>query len=385
LWLTSKGNGAVSWLVGAEYATDELRENRFFSIEDDLAIVGAAGFQVGHLRYDQKTDSMAAFGQVDWDFADKWSFNVGARYTDESKGYDHGGFVTSLDGVDTPFYEGLSSDTDLKIWSWKTGLDYKPTDDLLLFANVSKGFKSGGFFGGFPAEGVESISPYDPETVIAYEIGWKSEWLDDALRFNGAAFYYDYKDVQGYLTVLNIIGTPSTRLGNIGDAVHKGVEFDLTWQATERLNLFASAGWLDAKITDSDAHSTSWLGTEVSLANSDRASAPDFSYFLRGEYVVPVGQFSLSTSVDYSWRDDLFGDGLSVIEDTMFGQLSAYGLLGARVVLSSPDSNWEVALWGKNLADETYFVNVSTDDVASFRELPGEPRSYGVSFRYQWK
>jgi iron complex outermembrane receptor protein len=385
LWLASTNDGPVSWLVGAEYATDDLSENRYFGIKSDLGLVPLVGFDSANLRYDQTTESAAAFGQVNWKFADTLSFNLGVRYTDESKNYRHGGFVTFLDGVETPYVEGLHDETNLKVWSWKTGLDWTPTDDVLFYGSISKGFKSGGFFGGFPAEGQDSISPYDPETVLAYEVGVKSEWFDHTLRLNGALFYYDYRDVQGYFTILNIINTPSTRLGNLGDAEHKGAELDLTWQATDHLTLQANAGWLDAKIADSDATTTSWLGTEVPLEGTQRFNAPDFSYFLRGEYDIPVGRFNLSTSLDYSWRDSLRGFGASVIEDTLFDQLKAYGLLGARISLSDSDAHWNVALWGKNLADEKYFVNIATDDVASWMEIPGAPRSYGIELRYDWK
>jgi hypothetical protein len=52
--------------------------------------------------------------------------------------------------------------------------------------------------------------------------------------------------------------------------------------------------------------------------------------------------------------------------------------------MADPDARWEVALWGRNLADETYFVNVTTDDLASWMRLPGEPLSYGIDFRFNW-
>ena len=91
-----------------------------------------------------------------------------------------------------------------------------------------------------------------------------------------------------------------------------------------------------------------------------------------------------SAQLDYSWRDDRFGSGLSIIEQTMFRQLEDYGLLGARIAVGDPDGRWELALWGKNLADENYFVNVTTDDLASWMRLPGEPRNYGLDFRVSW-
>jgi iron complex outermembrane recepter protein len=122
----------------------------------------------------------------------------------------------------------------------------------------------------------------------------------------------------------------------------------------------------------------------VPLEGLNRANAPDFSYSVNGRYEIPVGTMNLAIMADYSWRDTLRGDGLSVIEDTMYHQLKAYGLLGARVALHDADERWELALWGKNLTDEEYFVNVTTDDVASWMEIPGEPLNYGVDIRYKW-
>lgn len=383
--LASTTSGPVTWLVGLEYAEDELNEDRDFLIGDDLAIVSIIGFDRANLKYEQSTKSIASYGQIDWQFADQWSANFGLRYTDETKKYRDGDFDIFLDGESFPFYSGLESDTDLNLWSWKAGLNWTPTDASLIYALISRGFKSGGFFGGFPSDGQGSIEPYKPETVIAYELGFKSQWLENSLQLNGAVFYYDYTDAQGYLTVFSEFSqTVITRLGNQGDAEHKGAELDMLWRATDRFTLQAGVAWLDARITDSDATAYSWLGTEESLANRKRANSPEFSYSFVGLYEIPMGTKMLTLQADYSWRDARDGDGLSVIESTMFNELGAYGLLGGRIALSAPDANWELALWGRNLTDELYFVNVATDDVASWMKLPGEPINYGLEFRYFW-
>jgi len=176
-----------------------------------------------------------------------------------------------------------------------------------------------------------------------------------------------------------------SRLGNQGDAEHKGAELDMVWRASERLTLQGGVAWLDAKITDSDATSFSWLGTIESLEGRKRPYAPDFSYSVAGFYEIPVGSRILTLQADYNWRDDRFGDGLSVIEDTILADMDSYGLLGARVTLSAAgDSPWEMALWGRNLLDEEYFVNITTDDIASWIRIPGEPLSYGIELRYRW-
>lgn len=384
LRLESLAEGPVRWLLGLEYGRDELSEDRDFRVGDD-PIVGTLLGEAAKLRYDQETRHTAAYGQLDWSFADRWTLGAGIRYTDESKKYRDGDFTLFFGGFPFPFYVGLRDDTDLGIWSGKLSLDWQVNDSAMFYASYSRGFKSGGFFGGFPADGAQSIAPYGEETVDAWEIGFKSQWLDDSLRLNGAVFYYDYQDVQGYLTVFSdVTETVVTSLSNIGDAEHTGAEIDLAWQATDNLLLHASAGWLDAEITDSDAFAASWLGTLEPLEGRGRPFAPDFTYTLLGRYDLSFGGYDWSAQVDWSWRDDRSGTGLSIIEQTMLEQLGEYGLLGARISMADRNGRWEAALWGRNLADETYFVNVTTDDLASWMRLPGEPLSYGIDFRFNW-
>lgn len=382
--LESLAEGSLRWLLGLEFGRDDLNEDRDFAVGDD-AIVSALLGESANLRYDQETRHTAAYGQLDWAFADRWTLGMGLRYTDESKKYRNGDFTLFIGGYPYPFQVGLQNDTDLEIWSGKLSVDWQVSDGAMLYASYSRGFKSGGFFGGFPIDGDQNIEPYGEETVDAWEAGFKSQWLDNSLRLNGAVFYYDYQDVQGYITFFSEVSqTVVTNLGNIGDAEHKGAEIELAWQATENLLLQANAGWLDAEITDSDAFAVSWLGTLESLAGRDRPFAPDFTYTLLGRYDFSIGRYEWSAQVDYSWRDDRFGSALSIIEQTMYAQLGDYGLLGARISMADPDRRWEVALWGRNLADETYFVNVTTDDLASWMRLPGEPLSYGIDFRFNW-
>lgn len=386
LRLASSGNGPIQWQLGLEYATDDLTENREFQFKDDLlTLVPMFGGQAGLLAYEQTTESWAAWGQLGWQITDSLKLNAGVRYTDEQKDYENGSVSTRSGGVVYPVITGLEDDLQLEVVSGKVGIDWLVSDEAMLYASVSRGFKSGGFFGGFPSAGAASIQPYDEETVMAYEVGLKSQWRENTLRFNAAAFHYDYSDAQGYSNVLDPSGLLLTRLTNVGDADHDGVEVEVMWLPTERLSLEANAAWLDAEITDSDKTVTTWLGTTVPLEGLDRRMAPDFSYNLVGRYTIPVGDaLETSLQVDYNWRDDLGGTGLSVIEDTMDSLQDAYGLLGARLSLATTDGTWEIALWGHNLTDEEYVTNVTNDNVASWIQLPGQPMSYGIEGTYRW-
>jgi iron complex outermembrane receptor protein len=385
--LASETGEQLEWQVGVEYATDDLTEDRRYMYADDLFILTnpeVLGGEAIVLGYDQKTESLAAWGQIGYALTDALKLNVGLRYTEEEKDYENGGITLIFDGAPIPLSSGLEENLDMNIVSGKVGLEWFVSDEAMLYASISRGFKSGGFFGGFPSNGQAAIHPYDEETVTAYEVGIKSQWLDDTLRFNGAVFFYDYADAQGYTTVQEG-ELVLTRLGNVGDAEHQGVEMELLWHPTERLSLQFNGAWLEAEITDSDATAVSWLGVEVPLEGLDRRMAPEWSYSTIGQYTVPVGTALQATfQVDYNWRDDLSGSGLTVFEDTLIDEQDAYGLLGARIALAPSDATWEVALWGRNLADEEYVTNVTTDDIASWALMPGQPMSYGLSATFNW-
>jgi len=389
--LVSHSDGDVNWLLGLEYAEDKFSENRDFLLADNLLVMMDSGLgAAGKLQFDQDTESLAVYGQVEWQFADTWRLTLGARYTDEEKTYRDGSFNALLFGMEelgqVPLVENLNVDFDMQVWSGKAGLDWTPAEDLLVYASVSRGFKAGGFYGGFPNDGLASIEPYDEETVWAYELGFKSEWLNNTLRLNGALFFYDYTDVQGFQTRFSTISnTVVTSLGNQGDAEHQGAELELLWLPSEQLTIQAGISVLEAEINDSDAVSTNLLGEDVPLEGLERAYSPDLSYSLMARYEWPLADnLSAVFQVDYSYRDDVAGDALSVPEQALYGGQDGYGLFNTRVALGAVDGEWTVALWGKNLADEEYITNVTTDDLGSYMDIYGRPRSYGVDVTYRW-
>ncbi|MFO1466735.1 MAG: TonB-dependent receptor [Steroidobacteraceae bacterium] len=389
LRLTSAQDGPFQWMAGLEYAKDDLIEDRRYLYKDDTLILAnpaVLGGQAVAIGYKQNTESWAAWTQANYQLTNTLKLNAGVRYTDETKSYKNGNTTVLDNGQPIPLYQNLSSDMSMNMWSGKVSLDWSVADGALVYVSVARGFKSGGFFGGFPGSGEASIYPYDPETNMAYEVGLKSQWLRNTLRFNAAVFHYDYADAQGYRSVKDPNGLVFTRLSNVGDAEHDGVEAELMWLPTERLSLQASGAWLDARITHSDVFTTSRVdGSLVPLEGRKRPSSPKWSYNAIGRYTLPVGQTLKSTlQLDYNWRDSLAGDGASAFERALGGLQKAYGLLGARLSLTSTKGSWEVALWGRNILGEKYITNVTTDDIASWIQIPGEPRSYGIEASYKW-
>lgn len=404
--LTSDVEGPVSWLAGLMYAEDELNEFRTFTFPDNILIFG--GLPSSDRGYDQDTTSWSVYGQLGYRFSDQWKIHGSLRYTDEDKEL-RGGYTTlneapGVPGVSpgTPLQEPLGGPIDGYFifdvnkdyeldenWSGHVGIDWTPTDNILWYGKISRGVKSGGFFGGFSLSDPE-LDPYIEETVLAYELGFKSDWLDNTFRLNGAVYYYDYSDVQGFLTVFSeVTMTALTKLGNVGDAQHTGVELDFAWlpRGAEGLSLSGGISWLDAELESSKTFLSQDFVTDVPFDGLSRAYAPDLSYFVQGRFERPLGNSLLGmVQLNYSWRDDLVGKETlgTDVDGALFG-IDSYGVFNARVQVGAADNRWNVAVVGKNLSDEDYLANNTFDNLGGYLQTYGRPATWAIEFNYNWE
>ncbi|MBI1405340.1 MAG: TonB-dependent receptor [Caulobacter sp.] len=216
----------------------------------------------GHNYYDSygpyHLKSRAAFGEVYWQLFDNFKITGGLRYTDDSKSVENHPVALGAFGsgpadpvVGTPAYLKVR----FKEWTGRLGFDWKPelgfTDDTLIYAFYSKGYKAGGVNPACnPAVASCPRPDFDPEFVNAFEIGTKNTLLDGSLQLNLTAFMYDY---QGY-QVSKIVNQSSTN-ENI-DAKIKGVEIETIWQPVRDLTLNANIGFLDTSISNGSSIDT---------------------------------------------------------------------------------------------------------------------------------
>ena len=334
--LVSTDDGVLSWLAGVMFANDQVDELRRGDLSENFLV-----FPTIALRgFSQEADSWAAYGQLDYEASDTVSLHGSLRYTSEDKGLEDA-FFEDIPGAF--FYiQGVDKTVELEdSWSGHIGIDWRVADDALLYGRVIQGFKSGGFFGGF-AFSSEELDPYKEETVLSYEVGMKSTWVDGRLRLNSAAYFYDYQDVQGFTQVFSpILNTVITKLGNLGDAEHTGLEMDLQWlpSSAPGLNLQLSAAWMDAEISDSTTLGLDQLSVAVPIEGLQRAYSPDLSPFAQAQYDWAVSsELNASAQLNYSWRDDIAGEdaNLSLLDFAAFGH-EGYGVLNARASLSASD------------------------------------------------
>ena len=203
LRLQSNDSGPINWIVGGYYFRDKLVTNSSFDIlrvlrdPDDLPGTLDPVNSIGNYAYPytQKTESWAAFAQADVELTDRLTLTGGLRYSVDSIDFDYRGFFDDVVVVPVLEFSGSETFRDL---SWRAALSFKASDDVMLYASSSKGYNSGGFAGGSSSDPAQ-LQPFDSETLYAYEAGVKTDLLGRTLRFNAAAFYYDYRDLQVFV------------------------------------------------------------------------------------------------------------------------------------------------------------------------------------------
>jgi iron complex outermembrane receptor protein len=197
----------------------------------------------------------AAFAELSYDLSSQWTLTGGLRryhYNNSLQGfYGFNSTFSSHEGIATcatpfvPFHgapcQDLNQTTSRDGTVPKVNLTYKIDKDHMLYATYSKGFRPGGV----NRNGGGTIPPYKPDFLTNYEIGWKTSWLDNRLRFNGAAFWEEWKDFQFSYLGPNAL----TIVNNAGNARIQGVELDVDFVPVDGLTLSGGATALDARLT----------------------------------------------------------------------------------------------------------------------------------------
>ncbi|GAB4521063.1 MAG: TonB-dependent receptor [Amphiplicatus sp.] len=339
----------------------------------------------------QITNSYAAFGDATFALTDRLSFSAGLRYTYEkrkSRRLFENFFDPSVSVIENtpPFLEGagvpgtpIAGEADFDALTPKVSLSYKPTDDILVYASVSRGFKSGGFDGRATTD--FGFQPFDPEFVWSYEGGLKTSWLDGAVIANLAYFYNDYSDMQ--VTSFGadpVTGVFVSLFTNAAAATIQGVELELFAQPTERLSITGTTGWLDAEY---DEFEILVGGVPTDVSDRPLVNAPRWNASLGATYEHPLGErFVGVVHVDGAYR------GERAVEITASPELTQkrHGLLNAFVALKTADQRWELRGGVKNATNEAIRVQGF-----NLSEFPGvqlgfyaAPRTYDFRLVYRY-
>lgn len=383
------------FIFGGFIGSDEVDTRDQFDATDLLPLFGLAGSTgIGNF-YFQETDSQALFAHTEWQLNDDFRLNAGLRYTKDEKDFSNaftflvvpdlmtgGGGLCPLpapgpsavpvsDGIQIQCFPAVSSNYDVSDTSGRIGIDYTGWENTLLYASISTGFKSGGFQGQLTFNPAD-LAGFQEENLTAYEIGFKSTLADNRVQFNGSAFFYDFEDLQFYGPLFDSPFGPLFGIANAGDAEISGAEFELNWLASENLNIQLGLGVLDTEVTSSVLPGVA-VGSELPNSPEVNFNATiDYSWNM-GDL---VGNFLLATA----YKDDVNYDIVRLPPETIE---DGYWLTNARIGVSGSEGNWAAYLWGKNLGDERYRVQVSTTSVG-FAETWGLPATYGIGFDINW-
>jgi iron complex outermembrane receptor protein len=320
--------------------------------------------------------SSAAYAQGTYHFTQRLSATLGGRYSSERKSIHNQ--VLGLDDDLRPTDAVVASGSNRGRWgsfTYRAGTEYQATRDVMAYASLAKGFKSGGFNSrsdlDLPNLGLVA---YKPESALTYEAGVRSEWLHRKLRVNATVFTTHYSDIQ--LRQLTIVdGIETNLVENAARARIRGAEVEIVAVPVDRLTLSAAYGHIDARYLD--------IGHVANLALNTRFQrTPRNSFAGSIDYEIPLTIGLLELRGDYSYRSKEQFQLIAAGNDQ-----AGYGLLGARLTLRSSDRRWSIAIFGTNLTDKRYRTagRGTLMQIAGFAySSVGLPRQLGLEFARQF-
>ncbi len=353
LRLTSHDEGDLSWIVGLYYFKDIVDVDTTFHIFE-----GFGGPVLGQ-QFSQTRESYAAYIDGTYKLDDSWTVYGGLRFT-EDDGFLEDFQVTPV----VPLQPGKVSYSDGEP-TGRLGLRKILENDDMIYAQFSYGYRSSAINGGALDLGALNVAA--PESIKAYEVGYKSQWLDRRLTFNSSIFLYDYEDQQ----FLNLIDISQQQLLNAGSSRISGLEFEIAFHPVENLSFTAGLGLLDSEYRD-------LILNGVDLGGNELIEAPHHTFNLSGDYTMYLGDGgSLSFHLDANKVDDQF---FHATNSDAFSA-DAYWDVGTRITYRSPSEKFKIALYGKNLTDNDEVTGVETESntATRFATVP-LPRRFGLDF-----
>ena len=367
--------GAVEWIAGLFYYDDRsLRVDTFTFGADSVigAARGAGQVDVASTRY--RTKSVAGFAQATWHITSMVDLTLGGRYTEDRKQAISLGTTTApgLPLVSAPFVTPTLKDK-FSSFDPRVTLSYQPTRDLNFYASYNQGFKSGGFQY-VPFTAAQASVIFQPESLDAYEVGFKTQLLNRRLTFNGAAFYYNYKDLQVLRVVAVAGGGAATLITNAATSEVKGFELELVARPSDTLEFNLSYAYTDAKYKKFPFNET------TDFSDTRLVRAPVHSINTGGQWTMPIGTNSLQLRADYALLSRFYfepGEGKAIYGNTTpLAVQSGYGLLDLRATLRAGD--FRVSGFVNNATNQYYRRTVLALP-GQLVGYPGAPRTYGVS------
>jgi iron complex outermembrane recepter protein len=400
----------LNWIVGTNYQHDTSYDSYFMHYPQS-AVTTVLGLPLTDAKNtdNQAITTKAAYANTDYKIVDSLTVQGGLRYTETDRNYagctrdsgdgqaaavfnklglfyrkgapattiaGPGDCVTILPDLEPGM---LVTSLDEHNVSWRTGLNWKPTGGVLLYANVSQGYKAGAI-PTLSATVSSQDTPVHQERILAYETGFKLTLLDNSLQLDGAAFYYDYtnKQIRGKL--------PDAIFGNISGLVNvpkskiEGLEFSAIWKPMAGLTISPSATLAESRI-EGNFVNFDLLGNKANFTGEALPYAPKWTGNVDANYEWPIkGGWNAFVGSNLSFESATNGG----FGDLPLFAIKAYELLDLRAGVETPDGHLRFSVWGRNVTD-TYYWTSASHLVDQFTRFTGMPATYGISVSYRYR
>lgn len=325
--------------------------------------------------YQSDREEVSVFGELAYDVTEEVTVTVGARHYNIEMGlmgqspFGQRASGPEADGgtnVDSRL-AGLTPAT-ISGTIYKANIRWEMNADAMFYATYSEGFRGGGFnravgTGGIPAT-------FDTDDVVSVELGWKTTWLNNTLRFNGAIYNVDFSDMQQGVLDLSIAN--SSFFDNVGSADINGVEFELNWAATDNVDLFGSFSYIDSELTDIPN-----TLVNITPVGSNLPYAPENEGVVGARYYQNIGDFAAVFQGVFKWTDSRFNS--LVAADRV--ELPSYNQVNLSASIGKDD--WKATLFIDNATDSLGQVAAGSADNV-FRVSPTRPRTVGFRISYDY-
>ena len=371
---TSREASPTSWLAGLEYFNE--RGGQYFDarlpyFSNSPTVEFAPSTTVAGFVWNSalRAQGAAAFAQGRWTLSPEWALTAGLRYSWEMKSADFlrtivdpTGEITGVAGIQT-----LSAQPEhtFPAWTPEFRIEYRPANQLLLYGSAIRGFKSGGF------NLMNTAEVFQPEQLWSFEVGVKSSWLDNRLRANVAAFYYDYRDLQ-----VNQFSGVTNLVTNAANSRISGLELDLTALPVNRLYVYGSVALLNARYRSYLTHDANDPQVIIDLSGNTMPHAPRATILTGAELRLPApGAAQLNIWANARFQSQIYFDQF----DTPQLAQPGFWLFNAGLRFEPAGGHWSVALLGTNLGNRIYRQSViRIDQVAGTVASFGAPLTWGV-------
>jgi iron complex outermembrane receptor protein len=359
----SQGGGPLEWTAGIFLYRDQGTETLDWLLHGlvNCGVPGSCAFAQQTVKSNGRSE--AVFGQMTYRFAPQWAAVLGGRYSRDSKEGDATNRRTNAN---------FKGDFGFSSFTPKAQLQWNPSKDLMAYAGVSNGFKSGGF--NFGRTGLEK---FEPESIVATEVGIRSTSMGGALALSASAFKYDYKDLQLRTAVLDAVsGNFFVSVNNASKAKVQGLEVG----ADVALGSGFTGG-LSAAYIDSELQNYISPATRKSLSGLPLPLTPKTSGSIWLDHSTAVAGGKLRSHVEYNYRSSVI---FPLTLDQVNNKGEDYGLVNASLRWTAPKDAWYVQAGVLNATDTLYRTMRADYIFGGVVESFGAPRTYELRLGFKY-